>query len=212
MYLYIIFYALRHFFHNFKQKCWVFWFDLPKNFEFWNTHCSVSYSLIYALVHTCPAMANCWQWRLIEIWGQVIWNFMPRLYSLQYLANISVWLFSIELKQGVASKLLSCKYTFSQIFSDSPSCNKHCTPSLHFPFPIFKHLWCYFFVIEFFGWNQLFEINKSKNLMLYSMPNNFQHLSSCVDAILSARLYKFILQNHRECESPQNSLTVTFGM
>ena len=205
MYLYIIFYTLRHFFHNFKQKCWVFWFDLPKNFEFWNTHCSVSYSLIYALVHTCPAMASCWQWRLIEIWGQVIWNFMPRLYSLQYLANISVWLFSIELKQGVASKLLSCKDTFSHIFSDSPSCNKHCTPSLHSPFSIFKHLWCYFFVIEFFGWNQLFEINKSKNLTLYSMPNNFQHLSSCVDAILSARLYKFILQNHRECESPQNS-------
>ena len=173
MYLYIIFYTLGHFFHNFKQKCWVFWFDLPKNFEFWNTHFSISYSLIYALVHTCPTMASFWQWRLIEIWGQVIWNFMPRLYSLQYLANISVWLFSIELKQGVASKLLSCKDTFSHIFSDSPSCNKYCTPSLHSPFPIFKHLWCYFFVIKFFGWNQLFEINKSKNLMLYSMPNNF---------------------------------------
>ena len=150
-------------------------------------------------------MPGCWQWRLIEIWGQVIWDFMQCLWSLHYLANISVWLFSIEQKQVVASKSLSCKDTFSHIFSDSPSCNYTLCPQPPVSFSIFKHLWCYFFVIEFFGWNQLFKINQSNNLMLYSMPINFQYLASCVDAILSARLYRFNLRNHKECKSPQNS-------
>ena len=79
---------------------------------------------------------------------------------MQCLANNSNWLFSVQQKQGVSSKLLPCKDTFSHIFSDSPSCKGHCAPSLHFLFPILKHLWCYFFVIDFCWWNQLFKSPK----------------------------------------------------
>ena len=93
----------------------------------------------------------------------------------------------MEQKQGVSSKLHPCKDTFSHIFSDSPSCKEHYTPELHFLFSVLKHLWCYFFVIDFCGWNQLFE--SVKVTTWYSI------LCQPVSNILPAVLMWYFLQD-----------------
>ena len=135
-------------------------------------------------------------------------GFYALFVSLWYLANISVWLFLKEQNQGVSLKVLPRKDAFSHVFSDSACCIQH-TPSLDSSFPIFKRLWCYIFVFEFCGWNQFFEITKSSNLMLYSMPNILlavlirYFLHDCID------LFYEITRNVNHLGIP---LAATFGM
>ena len=117
VYLYIIFYILRHFF---KQKFWTFWFDLPKNLKMWSqvnfeTHIvllAIPWFMSWYTHVSMKGMAGCWQWRLIEIWGQVIWILC---HVCKVCHILLTFLYSIEQKQVVALKSLSCKDTFSQI-------------------------------------------------------------------------------------------------